>query len=196
MLEQEFSQLIHEFGVPVYVNREAVTRHAIIKNQKVNETLPNFDDKTIHTNWKLERGMTIVFEGTEYLIISDVQSKRTYEYKAVMRPMTNTIEYPYLTDGVYEYDRLGNKVWIEEPTVIDVEIPCIAIQDNTPSLTSGQIVLLDNRIQVIVPDDTYTEQLAINDNCDVAGLYYEVNNISLLQKGLRVFTLEWTARPS
>lgn len=196
MLEKEFDILFEQFGVPVFVSKEDVTRKAIIKHQKVNESMPNFDDKTIHTNWKLERGMTIVYEDTEYLIISDVQSKRAYEYKAVMRPMTNTLEYSYLTDGVFEYDRFGNKIWIEEPTEVIVELPCIAYQPSTPGLNFGQITTLDNNIQVIVPDDPITDQLEINDECYVAGVYYMIHDVSTLQDGLRVFSMEWTTRPS
>ncbi|WP_340002060.1 hypothetical protein [Oceanobacillus sp. FSL K6-0127] len=84
-------RLINEFGVPIYINEETETRKAIISNQKVSDSLPNFDDKIIHTNFKIKRGDVIVYDDVKYLVISDIQSKRSYEYKATMRPMTNTL---------------------------------------------------------------------------------------------------------
>lgn len=196
MLEQEFNILFEQFGVPVFVSREDVTRKAIIKHQKVNESMPNFDDKTIHTNWKLERGMTIVYEGTEYLIISDIQSKRAYEYKAVMRPMTNVFRFVYWTEGVIDYyDRLGNPVYVEgkEPQKVEEDYPCIAQQEGSPTITGSQIRQPEERIIITLPDNYATEQIEINTDHRILNYTYKIVNVNLLQKGLRILTMEWTS---
>lgn len=193
----DFKFMLNEFGVDVMLNDETITRKAIISNRTLSELLPDFDDKNIHVNWKLERGMVITYENVKYLVISDVQSKRTFEYKAIIRPMTNSLNYTYETEGYYEeVDRFGNPIWIEEPTIITLKLPCVAYQEGIPTLSSGQIVVPDNRITVIMPDNEDSKRIEMNTSHQLLNHTYKVVDINLLQSGLRIFTMEWTTSSS
>ena len=199
MLEEEFSYLINQFGVSIFVNDDTQSRQAIISSQNQSDQLPTFDDKKIHCSFQIKRGDIIHFNEVKYLIISDVQSKRSFEYKATIRPMTNIFEYTYMTEGVIlEYDRNGNPIYVEgeEPKEITINIPCIAVQNNTPKIDGGQIATLENRITVIVSDNSITQQIAINDEYYLENHYYMVHDINLLQQGIRLLYLEWTVEPA
>ncbi|WP_010651169.1 hypothetical protein [Oceanobacillus massiliensis] len=195
MFTEDFNQLIQEFGVPIRLNIETVTRKAILTNSKVSDSLPNFDDKSIHTNFKIKRGDVIAYEGVKYLIITDIQSKRSYEYKATIRPMTNTFTYTYYSDGYYEeVDRHGSPIWIIEPGELTEELPCVAFQEGSPTLTSGQIVMPETRIKIIMPDNEVTALIAMTSEHSIINHNYRVVDINLLQSGLRIFTMEWVAQ--
>ncbi|GAA0432567.1 hypothetical protein GCM10008983_06440 [Lentibacillus halophilus] len=194
MLEESFAQLLNQFAVPVKLNDETNTRKAIISSQNVSDSIPNFDDKTIHSNFKIQRGDIIHFNNVKYLIITDVQAKRTYEYKATMRPMTNTFEFTYTTEGEYHYDRLGNKVWDVEPKEVTEPVSCIAHQEGSPTIEGSQIRLPEERIEVIMPDDNASSQIKMDSKHTIKNSNYKVVNINLLQSGLRIFTMEWTTK--
>lgn len=197
MLKDDFNFLIDQFSVPVNLNDETRIRKAIITNQAISNTLPSFDDKTIHCTFEIKRGDVIVYENVEYLIISDVQSKRVFEYKATMRPMTVAFAFTYMTEGVIvDYDRLGRPIYDPAPEEVTEEIPCIAFQEGIPALTSGQIVMSETRIKVVMPDNHITQQIEETDEHTVLNHRYSVEDINLLQSGLRIFTMEWTQNPS
>src|SRR5690606_29521791 len=65
--------------------------------------------------------------------------------------------FTYLTDGVYEYDRFGNKIWIEEPTEVVKEFPCVieSISNlNTKTTTGQQINVPEGDMVVTIPYTT------------------------------------------
>lgn len=193
MFENEFNTLLNSFAVPVKLNDEEETRKAIISNQPVNESLPNFDDKKVTTNFPLKRGDIILYENTQYLVINDIQNERPCGFKAIMRPMTNVFTYTYMTEGVFERDRFGNKIWIIEPEEIIVELPCIAYQESSPTIEGGYIRQPEERIIVIMSDNDTTELIELGSEHSLLNANYEVININLLQHGLRIFTMKWTA---
>ncbi|WP_419893635.1 hypothetical protein [Oceanobacillus kimchii] len=195
MLGKEFEHLVNEFGVPVNLNGDTRIRKAIITNQIISNTLPNFDDKSIHCTFEIKRGDIVVYEDVQYLIISDIQSKRAFEYKATMRPMTVSLTYTYYIREIIDYDRLGRPIYGEEEEVTSV-IPCIAYQEGTPTLTSGQLIISETRIKVIMPDNEITQQLEETSEHTVLNHRYKIEDINLLQSGLRIFTMEWTQNPS
>ncbi|ALX47868.1 hypothetical protein [Lentibacillus amyloliquefaciens] len=196
MLQESFNQLLNQFSVPIQLNSETNSRKAIITSQSVSDSMPNFDDKNIQTNWEINRGDIIIYYNVEYLIITDVQAKRSYGYMATMRPMSNTLQYTYMTEGEYYYDRLGNKVYTEEPKEVTLDLPCIAYQEGTPTLDGGQIVVPDNRITVIMPDNESSQKLQMNTEHQLLNHNYNIVDINLLQSGLRIFTMEWVQSSS
>lgn len=201
MLKQDFDFLLDQFGVNVKVkeivdgtqNDKIRKCKAIISNQEPTENLPSFDDKKIHCQFKIKRGDVVEYDNVDYLIISDVQSKRAYEYKAIMRPMTNVFQFTYMTEGVIvDWDRFGNPIYDPEPEEVTVEFPCIAYQEGSASIEGDRIRLPEERITVVLPDSKATEQVELNSKHQMYDTYYQIENINLLQKGLRIFTMEWT----
>lgn len=199
MLQDDFNFLINQFGVNVKLKRivdgtenDYIKEHkAIISNYKPSYSMPDFDDKKIHCQFKIKRGDIIEYDNVNYLIISDVQSKRSYEYKAIMRPMTNVFEFTYWTEGVIvDYDILGNPIYDPEPEEVTEEFPCIAYQEGSASIEGDRVRLPEERIIVILPDNKATEQVELNSKHQMNGTSYQVDNINLFQKGLRIFTME------
>lgn len=195
MLQNDFKFLIDQFGQSVTLNDETGKRKAIVSNETVNDSMPSFDDKKISCLFPIKRGDVIEYENVLYLIISDVQAKRSFEYKAVMRPMTNTFKFTYWTEGEIDYyDRLGNPVYVEgkEPEEVTEDYPCIAQQDGSPTIEGSQIRYIDERIIVTMPDNYATQQIEINSEHQMINYTYNIVNVNLLQKGLRIFAMEWT----
>lgn len=194
MLEQEFTNLINNFGIDVFLNDETESRKAIISSRSQSEMLPDFDDKNIHCNFEIIRGNIITYQNVKYLVISDVQSKRAFEYKAIIRPMTNIFNYTYWSEGtIIGYDPLGNPIYAdgEEPGEVVLELPCIAYQEGNPTLNGGQIVQPETMIKVIMTDDEQSSRIEMNSQHRLLNHNYKVVDINLLQDGLRIFTMEW-----
>lgn len=198
MLEQEFTNLINEFGTNVRLNDETITRKVIISSESQSDNVYDFDDRKVSTNFPITRGDTMVIGDVHYLVINDVQMKRgTGEYKSVVRPMSNVFNYTYMTEGVIiEYDRMGTPIYADgqEPQEITEPLPCIAYQEGSPTLTSGQIVMPETRIKVIMPDNEVTALIEMNSDHTVLNHNYKIEDINLLQSGIRIFTMEWTTQ--
>ena len=195
MLDNDFNYMIKQFGVDVILNDESKTRKVLLSSRGLRDLEVNFDDRVIHTNFQIKRGDTITYNDVIYLVYSDVQVKRGHEYKAIIRPMTNVFEFTYMTEGYYEeVDRFGNPIWIIEPEIVTEDLPCIAYQEGNPTLSSGQIVMPETRIKVVMPDNHITQQIEMNTEHTVLNHNYNIVDINLLQKGLRIFTMEWAPK--
>ncbi|WP_054751287.1 hypothetical protein [Piscibacillus salipiscarius] len=93
MLTETFNHLLNEYGKDVYLNDETTSRKALINSTSVTSSYKeNFDDHIIHTNFPIQRGDTITINNEIFIVVSDVQLKSDYEYKATIRPCDQTIE--------------------------------------------------------------------------------------------------------
>ncbi|MBS3679935.1 hypothetical protein KGF86_06900 [Ornithinibacillus massiliensis] len=194
MLQHDFNFMINEFGVPVKLNDETNTRKVLLSSRGISKIETNFDDRIIHTNFPIKRGDTMKYNDVIYLVYSDVQAKKGFEYQSLIRPMTNTFTFTYLTEGVIDhYDELDNPVYVpgHEPREVIEKLPCIAYQEGNPTLSSGKIILPETRIKVIMPDNNMTEQIKMNTTHTVINHTYNIVDINLLQKGIRIFTMDW-----
>lgn len=196
MLSNDFNYMINQFGVDVILNDESKTRKALLSSRGLKDLEVNFDDRVIHTNFKIKRGDTITYNDVIYLVYSDVQNKRGHEYKAIIRPMTNKFTFTYTTEGYFEEtDRIGNPIWIIPPEEVTEDLPCIAYQEGSPIISGSWIRLPEERVKVILPDNYITQQIKINTDHQLYNRYYKIVDINLLQSGLRILTMEWTSSP-
>lgn len=197
MLSNDFNYMINQFGVDVILNDESKTRKALLSSRGLRDLEVNFDDRVIHTNFKIKRGDTITYNDVIYLVYSDVQAKRGHEYKAVIRPMTNRFTFTYTTEGYFEEtDRMGNPIWIIPPEEVTEDLPCIAYQEGSPTIVGSWIRLPEERVKVILPDNYITQQIKRNTDHQLYNRYYKIVDINLLQSGLRILTMEWTTPPT
>lgn len=195
ILQDSFTQLLYNFGVPVTLNKETKTRQAVITNRTISDTLPSFDDKIIKTTFKIRRGDIILHQNVQHLVITDVEVKRAYGYKAIIRPMINSFEFTYETGGiVIDHDRFGNPIYEEghKPKEVTDTFPCIVSQEGSPTIEGGKIRLAEERINVIMPDNDMTKQIEQDKTYTLLGTDYNVENINLFQTGLRILNMEWT----
>ncbi|MHA6251961.1 hypothetical protein [Oceanobacillus sp. CAU 1775] len=195
MIEESFIEMIEEFGTSMYLNAETTPRKVLLSSRGISKMEVNFDDRVAHTDFPIKRGDIFTYDDIKYLVYSDVKNKRGHEYQSLIRPMENIITSTYMTEGVYEYDRLGNKVWIEEPTEVTVEVPCIAYQ-NTTALSTNQIVTLQDELTVIVQDNEATQSIEMMSEHQILNNRYKVEGIDLLQSGIRIITMGWIPNPA
>ncbi|MFB4473331.1 hypothetical protein ACDI16_10320 [Oceanobacillus caeni] len=198
MLEEEFTDLINEFGVPIKLNLEATTRKAIITSLTKTPDLYDFDDKKIHADFKIKRGDTIKIDDTLFIVFSDIQLKRGHEYQSIIRPATNVIPIVVQEEviEVTEWDRRGNPItWevIQEEVVED--FPCIVFQEKI-SISGSQIRITQQEIQVVMGDNKYTKEIAQGDVFTFFGDSFSVIGVDMFQKGLRIFQMERVANPA
>ncbi|WP_188206962.1 hypothetical protein [Alkalibacillus aidingensis] len=83
MLAETFNHTIKEYGKDIYLNDESEPRKVLLSKNNRNK---DFDEYIIHTNFSIQRGDMITWENEKFIIISDVQLKSNYEYKATIRP--------------------------------------------------------------------------------------------------------------
>ncbi|SDC81035.1 hypothetical protein SAMN05421663_104176 [Terribacillus halophilus] len=188
MISEAFTELLNEFGVEVYFNDENKPRNVIITSKGIN--LNEFDDKVIHSDVPLKRGDIVKYGVTYYIVFSDVQSKRVYEYKAVIRPATNTIpihvQEEQVTDPEYdEYDNPIPGTGEVIPAVIE-DVPCIVYQQSF-SIIAGQITVAESEINILMADNEKSQKVEINDEYIIQNVTYRISDINLLKTGLRIF---------
>lgn len=198
MLEQEFTNLINEFGQDIRLNLETETRKAIISSLPKSPDLYDFDDKKIHTTFPIKRGDTIKLDDTLFIVFSDIQLKRNFEYKSIIRPATNVIPIVVQEEiiEVTETDRFGNPItWEVVQEEIVEEFPCIVFQDKI-SIDGSQIRITQQEIQVVMGDNEYTQAIVQGDEFTFFDANYSVIGVDMFQKGLRIFQMERVAASS
>ncbi|MFS0672054.1 hypothetical protein [Ornithinibacillus sp. 179-J 7C1 HS] len=197
MLEGEFTNLINEFGVDVYLNLETETRKVIVTSLTKTPDLYDFDDKKIHTDFPIKRGDTIKIDDTLFIVFSDVQLKRGYEYQSIIRPATNVIPIVIQEEvmEIVDVDPLGRPIYEVVSPEIREDFPCIVFQDKI-SIDGSQIRVTQQEIQVVMGDNEYTQAIVQNDEFTFFDNYYRVIGVDMFQKGLRIFQMERTAAPA
>ena len=178
MLEQEFKDLIKEFGEDVTFNKE--NRKMIVSTKTVNE---DFDDREIHTDLPVSRGDMFTYNNTYWLVISEVAAKRTYEYKAIIRPCNQSIGVVVTEEKVVGTDSLGRPIYDTVETTID--IPAY-VDWKRLSIEGDQIRLSDMDIDIVVQDNETTSTIAVNDEFDLIDKRYSIQNVNKFKQGLLI----------
>lgn len=190
MLEQDFKILMDNLGIPIYLNDEPSPRTAIISTRTVNTN--SYDDRNIHTDFPIKRGDMIKFNEIDYIVFSDVQGKRAFEYKAIIRPTTNTIPIVVQEEEreIIDWDDFMRPIYgdiIQEEVIEDV--PCI-IEQETFSISGSQIVIAKSEISIIMGDNHKSKKISVNDEHILFNNTFKVTNVNLFKQGLRIFTAE------
>lgn len=183
MLQNDFNYMIKQFGVDIFLNEETKPRKAIISSKNTWGSLDeHFDDRLIHTAFPIKRGDYIEYNTVNFIVYSDVQVKRGHEYKAIIRPATNTIPIVVKEREIIGRDPLNNPIYSDEPEITK-DIPAIVY---TESLTiAGYAVLVaQGEIRIVVGDNQDTRKIKVNNEYVIKNKNYKVWDINLLQDGL------------
>lgn len=183
MLQNDFNYMIKQFGVDIFLNEETKPRKAIISSKNTWGSLDeHFDDRLIHTAFPIKRGDYIEYNTVNFIVYSDVQVKRGHEYKAIIRPATNTIPIVVKEREIIGRDPLNNPIYSDEPEITK-DIPAIVY---TESLTiAGYAVLVaQGEIRIVVGDNKDTRKIKVNNEYVIKNKNYKVWDINFLQDGL------------
>lgn len=179
-----------EFSVPVFLNDDELSKQALI-NSKGLSRISEYDDLVIHTIFPIKRGDNIRHNGTDFIIISDIRSKRTFEWKGIIRPATNHIPIRIQEEEyeIIDHDALGNPIYgdlVHEEIIEDV--PCIIYQEKL-SINGGKITIIESELKITMADNYKSQILGIGDKYTLLGKSRQIYDIDLFQQGLRIFTL-------
>ncbi|MGR9049240.1 hypothetical protein ACQ4XT_11475 [Halobacillus faecis] len=186
MFETEFSEFVNEFGVSVHINEES--RKVIISSKTVNE---DFDDREIHTDFNIKRGDIVQFDNGDWIVISEVAAKRSFEYKAIIRPCNQAIGV-VTTEQVFtgEYDPMNRPIYDTVETTTNV--PAF-VDWQRLSIEGTQIRLSDTDIDIVVQDNETTSTIVVNDEFDLIDKRYAVQNINKFKQGLLILRASVTS---
>jgi hypothetical protein len=164
-----------------------VERIALITNAKIGD----FEDKYIHTLQPIQRGNLIVYNGENYLIISDTVTQRYGKYKALMRHCNYTI----VVEGQEVCEIVGWNDFgepIEEcHTTESINVPAIIDKYTFKIDDFAPIRVADNQIIVTVQDnETNKSKFTVNSTFQVMRENWKVLNVDLTKKGLLILTCE------
>ena len=172
---QEFKELITEFGESITINEETRQRKAVVTSTNVNE---NNDDRIFCTDFKINAGDYITYQGTRFLVISPVAAKRSFEYKVLARP-TDVHKLTFkIKDAVEEIigyeDATGMPIYEEvEPAQYDSF--SVIVETLVTDYTTGQpIVLPDDEYYVFIP---YHEKLTQGYEVELYGRTFTIKGI-------------------
>lgn len=105
----------------------------------------------------LSWGDIVIHENEKWLVTERPFFNKIHE-KSKIKLCNNTMKFSHLTDGIFEYDRMGNKIWIEEPTEVAVNFPCVleSISSLNTKTTTGE--------QINIPEGDMVLQILYTDN--------------------------------
>lgn len=93
------------------------------------------------------------------------------------------MKFTYLTEGVFERDRYGNKIWIEEPTEVVTLFPCVidSISNLNTKTTSGHQVNVPEGDSVVMIQYTEDELIQISNEFTMFDDNYRISGIDKSQ---------------
>jgi len=161
-----FADKVVRDGIKIF-NKSLLTSPDVY-NIKVNDSIneikifvqstANYNERRIlFSQNKILWGDIVIHENEKWLVTEYPFFNKIHE-KSKIQLCNNTIEFSRLTDGVFEYDRMGNKIWIEDPTEVTVEFPCVleSISSLNTKTTTGE--------QINVPEGDMVLQISYTDN--------------------------------
>lgn len=178
----DFQFLLDTVGETVIIDN--VPKKCIVQNGNIGD----YEDKYIYTLDSIQRGNLIVYNGKNYLIISDVTEGK-YK-KALMRKCTHTISI-LVKEG--EQVQVGETPWgdpIYETIGAEYDdFPCIVEQEKM-TIEDGAIRTADTEILITLQDNENTRKVKVNDVYNVAGYQYRVTHINYTKTGLLILKCE------
>jgi hypothetical protein len=161
----DYAYLITVMGQDVLINNQPA--RVLITNRTLNQ---NYNDKNISSLSPLKRGDLILYEGKQYLIISE-ESKRYSRWKGIMRLLPFSIKFNH------------NCNFINVDCFIDS--PAFGVIDGKYLSTAT------GEINVHMQDNEYTQQIKINDRFMKYGQAFKVTGIDrMTQPGIIILNCQ------
>lgn len=182
---QDTQFLFEQLGKDVLINE--IERKAIISNNSINE----YEDKTISTLDKISRGDLVNYYSEKYLVITESNVKRYDKFKALIRHCNYQIETTTADQQIIiGYDDMGRPVYDTIPGET-VYIDCIVDNKSFSVDTNQAINLPNNQILVTMQDNTQNSELfMVNGTFSLMGKVWTILNVDLVKKGLMILTCQ------
>lgn len=143
------------------------------------QSTSNYNERRIlFKHGDIQWGDIVIHEGEKWLVTERPYFNKIYD-KSHMELCTTSMIFTYLTDGVYEYDRFGNKIWIEEPTEVVKEFPCVieSISNLNTKTTTGQQINVPEGDMVVTIPYTTDELIKLTSEFTMFGDAYRISGI-------------------
>lgn len=143
------------------------------------QSTSNYNERRIlFKHGDIQWGDIVIHEGEKWLVTERPYFNKIYD-KSHMELCTTSMVFTYLTDGVYEYDRFGNKIWIEEPTEVVKEFPCVieSISNLNTKTTTGQQINVPEGDMVVTIPYTTDELIKLTSEFTMFGDAYRISGI-------------------
>ncbi|MEK4165603.1 Ig domain-containing protein [Anoxybacillus sp. FSL W8-0104] len=180
----DFQFLLDTIGETVTIDN--VEKKVIVNNAKIGD----YEEKYIYTLDSIQRGNLIVYNGKNYLIVSDVTQGKLYK-KALMRHCN----YEIIVEGqkvceIVGWNDFGEPIY-ECHTTESINIPAIVDKYTFKIDNFAPIRLPENQIIVTIREDDNTKQKFVaNATFDVMGKTWKVIDVDLTRNGLLILTCE------
>lgn len=153
----------------------------VIVNEKVKDVMiqstANYNERRIlFKENDIQWGDIVEHENEKWLVTERPFFNKIHS-KSHIQLCNNVMKFEIKTEGKFEYDRLGNKIWIEEPTTINKEFPCVIDAITGTKTTTGQQINVpegDMTLQISYTDD---ELIAIGNEFTMFGDSYWISGI-------------------
>lgn len=170
-----------------------IEQEAIITNPVINE----FEERYIHTLFKVGQGDLVTYQNEHYLIIAESVTKRHGKFKTLMRHCNEVIELPGEEERVLARDENGDVIVDEygrpyyeyiqgEPILIP-----IIVDNKNFSIEGNQLRVPENQIIVVVQDnETNKGKFAVNNEISLMNKNWKVLHQDFTKVGLIILTYE------
>lgn len=185
---KDFQFMLDNAAYDILIN-ENVSK-GLITSPSLNRIV-DFDDRYISTLDILKRGDLITYKDKPYLIISEIESMRQINYKAIMRHCNYHITIPggtELVDTGYT-DIVGNPIY-EEVEIDPIDLPII-IDNRKFSVTGDQAINVpENQIIIMLQVNDETEEYNVGDSFNVIDQEWNIIDVDKTKVGLYIWTAE------
>lgn len=180
----DFQFLIDSIGETVTIDN--VPKKCIVQNGNIGD----YEDKYIYTLEPIQRGNLIVYNGKNYLIISDVTEGKLYR-KALMRHCNYTIV--VAAEEVCEivgYDPFGDPIYECHATEL-INIPAIVDKYAFKVDDPAPIRVPDKQIIVTMQEnETNKSKFTVNTTFEIMEQTWKVIDVDKTRTGLLILTCE------
>jgi len=180
----DFQFLLDTVGETVIIDN--VPKKCIVQNGKIGD----YEEKYIYTLSNIQRGNLIVYNGKNYLIVSDITEGKLYR-KALMRHCNYTIV--VAGEEVCEiigYDPFGDPIYECHATEL-INIPAIIDKYAFKVDDPAPIRVPDKQIIVTVQDnETNKSKFTVNTTFEAMGETWKVIDVDMTRNGLLILTCE------
>ncbi|WP_117017569.1 Ig domain-containing protein [Aeribacillus pallidus] len=180
----DFQFLVDSIGETVTIDN--VEKKVIVNNAKIGD----YEEKYIYTLDSIQRGNLIVYNGKNYLIVSDVTEGKIYK-KALMRHCNYTI----VVEGqeiceIVGYNDFGEPIY-ECHTTESISIPTIIDKYTFKIDDFAPIRVPENQVIVTMQDnETNKSKFTVNSTFEVMEQTWKVIDVDMTRNGLLILTCE------
>ncbi|MGG3892456.1 Ig domain-containing protein [Geobacillus stearothermophilus] len=179
----DFQFLLDSIGETVIIDN--VPKKCIVQNGKIGD----YEEKYIYTLDSIQRGNLIVYNGKNYLIVSDITEGKLYK-KALMCKTNENIHIEQTEQRLISYNDFGEPIY-ETVVVANIDVPCIVDKYTFKIDDFAPIRVPENQVIVTMQEnETNKSKFTVNTKFEVMGQTWKVIDVDKTRTGLLILTCE------